>query len=204
VDIEALDLTWLRRQIALVLQEPIIFSGTLAENIAYGRPGAGPAEIVAASRAAGLHEFVAGLPAGRWAYRSAAEGGRVYGMSAADLARLFASADVLVNVTGATVLRDEHRRVPVRVYLETDPVLPQIEVTRGRKLTTELLEAHTHHFTFGEHLGAPDCPVPVTRFAYRPTGGSGSPRWRTGGRPRRTSSGTAGSTGGASTNSSWP
>lgn len=64
VDIEALDLAWLRRQIALVLQEPIIFSGTLAENIAYGRPGATAAEVVAASRAAGLHEFVAGLRAG--------------------------------------------------------------------------------------------------------------------------------------------
>jgi len=63
-DIDELDLTWLRQQIALVLQEPIIFSGTLAENIAYGRPGATPDEIVAASRAAGLHEFVASLPDG--------------------------------------------------------------------------------------------------------------------------------------------
>jgi ABC-type multidrug transport system fused ATPase/permease subunit len=61
-DIAALDLTWLRRQIALVLQEPIIFSGTLRENIAYGRPGATEVDVTAASQAAGLHDFVVTLP----------------------------------------------------------------------------------------------------------------------------------------------
>jgi ABC-type multidrug transport system fused ATPase/permease subunit len=61
-DIDALDLTWLRRQVALVLQEPIIFSGTLRENIAYGRPGATEDDVVAASRAADLHDFIAALP----------------------------------------------------------------------------------------------------------------------------------------------
>jgi ATP-binding cassette subfamily B protein len=61
-DIAALDLPWLRRQIALVLQEPIIFSGTLRENIAYGRPGASEADVAAASQAAGLHDFVVALP----------------------------------------------------------------------------------------------------------------------------------------------
>jgi ATP-binding cassette, subfamily B, bacterial len=61
-DIATLDLTWLRRQIALVLQEPIIFSGTVRENIAYGRPGATGSEVTAASEAAGLHDFVVTLP----------------------------------------------------------------------------------------------------------------------------------------------
>jgi hypothetical protein len=109
-----------------------------------------------------------GMP-DRWAYRAAAEGGRAYGMSEADLARLFERADALVNLTGATVLREEHLRVPARIYLETDPVLPQIEVAQGRRFTLQLLSAHTHHFTYGENLGAPDCGVPVTPFEYRPT-----------------------------------
>ena len=78
-------------------------------------------------------------------------------------------ADALVNLCGATVLRDEHLRVPVRIYLETDPVRPQIEVAQGRQYTIDLLTAHTHHFTFGENLGAGDCRVPVERFDYRPT-----------------------------------
>jgi len=103
----------------------------------------------------------------RWAYR-AADGG-VFGLSASELRRLFERADVLVNLTGATVLRAEHLRVPVRIYLETDPVLPQIEVAKGSTFHIDLLSAHTHHFTYGENIGASDCGVPVARFEYRPT-----------------------------------
>ena len=56
--------------------------------------------------------------------------GRVFGLSESRVARLFEEADALVNITGSTVLRDEHRRVPVRVYLETDPVVSQIRPVR--------------------------------------------------------------------------
>jgi hypothetical protein len=107
-----------------------------------------------------------------WAYRNAAEDGVVYGPAATtdDFDDLFARADLLVNLTGATVLRDEHLAVPVRLYLETDPVLPQVEVAQGRDFTTRLLSAHTHLATFGENLGSPDCGVPVTAgFDYIPT-----------------------------------
>jgi hypothetical protein len=109
-----------------------------------------------------------GLP-GRWGYRAAAQDNRMFGLSEAEVARLLGRAAALVNLTGATVLREEHLRVPVRIYLETDPVLPQIEVAQGREFTIDLLGAHTHHFTFGENLGARDCLVPVGRFTYRPT-----------------------------------
>ncbi|HWP58446.1 MAG TPA: hypothetical protein VNL14_11200 [Candidatus Acidoferrales bacterium] len=105
----------------------------------------------------------------RWAYRAARQGGRLYGLPERQFHRLFASAGALVNLTAATVLREEHRRVPVRVYLETDPVLPQVRVARGDADYIEMLAAHTHHFSFGENLGAPDCGVPVERFRYRPT-----------------------------------
>lgn len=63
-DLATFDLRWLRRQMALVPQEPILFSSSIAENIAYGRPEAGSAEIRAAAAAAGLDEFVSALPAG--------------------------------------------------------------------------------------------------------------------------------------------
>ncbi len=53
-----------RRHIGLVLQEPFLFFGTIAENIAYGRPDATRAEIVAAARAAHAHEFILRLPLG--------------------------------------------------------------------------------------------------------------------------------------------
>jgi hypothetical protein len=105
----------------------------------------------------------------RWAYRLRSEGGRTFGLSESQLSQLFEQADVLVNVTGSTVLRPEHLQVPVRVYLETDPVLPQIEIAKGNQFNIDLLDAHTHHFTYGENLGAPDCDVPVGRFTYHPT-----------------------------------
>ncbi len=53
-----------RRNIGLVLQEPFLFFGTIADNIAYGKPGASRAEIVAAARAAHAHEFILRLPQG--------------------------------------------------------------------------------------------------------------------------------------------
>ena len=54
----------LRRQFAIVLQEPVLFSTSIGENIAYGRADAGAAAIEAAARAANAHEFIAALPEG--------------------------------------------------------------------------------------------------------------------------------------------
>jgi ATP-binding cassette subfamily B protein len=54
----------LRDQFALVLQDPILFSTTIAENIAYGRPNAARDEIIQAARDANAHEFIMGLPDG--------------------------------------------------------------------------------------------------------------------------------------------
>jgi ATP-binding cassette subfamily B protein len=59
-----LTLASLRGSIAVVPQDPVIFSGTLAENIAYGRPGAGPEEVRAAARAAHVEAFALQLPEG--------------------------------------------------------------------------------------------------------------------------------------------
>ncbi|WP_018237214.1 ABC transporter ATP-binding protein [Ensifer sp. BR816] len=54
----------LRQQIAIVQQEPILFHRSLAENIAYGRPGATQREIEEAARLASAHDFISGLPKG--------------------------------------------------------------------------------------------------------------------------------------------
>jgi len=62
VDARQWDLTELRRQIGLVLQEPIILPATVAENIGYGKPGASAQEIAAAARAANALEFIEKLP----------------------------------------------------------------------------------------------------------------------------------------------
>jgi ATP-binding cassette subfamily B protein len=62
VDMEDFELTSLRSRIGLVAQDPFIFTGTLRENIALGRPGATLAEVMEAARGAGLEEFITGLP----------------------------------------------------------------------------------------------------------------------------------------------
>jgi ATP-binding cassette, subfamily B, bacterial len=63
-DLRDLELASLRRSVALLLQETLVLHGSVRENIAYARPEATDAEIEAAARAAGAHEFIVGLPDG--------------------------------------------------------------------------------------------------------------------------------------------
>ncbi|MET3131733.1 ATP-binding cassette subfamily B protein [Oxalobacteraceae bacterium GrIS 1.11] len=64
VDIRSFAVSDYRRNIGLVLQEPFLFFGTIAENIAYGKPGASRDDIIASARAAHAHEFILRLPQG--------------------------------------------------------------------------------------------------------------------------------------------
>lgn len=104
-----------------------------------------------------------------WAYYAPKPSGQTFGLSRSKILEVFERADALINLTGSTMLHDEHLRVPVRIYIETDPVLPQIEVAKGNQFYINLLSAHTHHFTYGENLGSPDCDIPIDRFYYFPT-----------------------------------
>jgi hypothetical protein len=107
--------------------------------------------------------------AGRWAFVNAAREGEIWGMTPSELENTISGCEVLLNLSGATVLKEAHLKVPVRIYLETDPVTPQFEIASGRSDTLAFLEAHTHHFTYGERIGRADCVVPTGPFQYRPT-----------------------------------
>ena len=61
-DLRSLSLGFVRRQVALVLQEALVFAGTVWENIAYGLDGAGRTDAIAAARAVGIHELIEALP----------------------------------------------------------------------------------------------------------------------------------------------
>ena len=63
-DLRDLDLSAFRHQLGYVPQEAFLFSGTVRDNIAYGRPGASDADVERAARAVGAHDFIAGLPGG--------------------------------------------------------------------------------------------------------------------------------------------
>ncbi|HEV2452219.1 MAG TPA: ABC transporter transmembrane domain-containing protein, partial [Streptosporangiaceae bacterium] len=64
LDVRDYDLASYRHRLGVVPQEPYLFSGTVADAIAYGRPGVSPAEVEAAARAVGAHEMITTLPGG--------------------------------------------------------------------------------------------------------------------------------------------
>jgi len=64
VDVRGLTLRSLRQQVSIVLQEPLLFSSSVADNIRYGRLDATLDEVIASAQAANAHEFIMGLPGG--------------------------------------------------------------------------------------------------------------------------------------------
>ena len=64
VDVRDFDQRALRRQIGVALQEPILFSGSIRDNIRYGQPDAGDAAVIAAAKLAQAHDFIMALPGG--------------------------------------------------------------------------------------------------------------------------------------------
>lgn len=64
IDIRDYDVKWLRRQIGMVLQEPYLFHGTIADNVRYGHPDASAEEVITAAKAANAHDFIVGFPDG--------------------------------------------------------------------------------------------------------------------------------------------
>ncbi len=110
-DIRSIGLTDFRRHFGLVLQEPFLFFGTIAENIAYGKPDATRDEIVAAARAAHAHEFILRLPLGY---------------------------DSLVGERGQSLSGGERQRISIARALLIDPrILVLDEATSSVDTTTE-------------------------------------------------------------------
>ncbi|WEX75461.1 ABC transporter ATP-binding protein/permease [Sinorhizobium numidicum] len=103
----------LRQQIAIVQQEPILFHRSLAENIAYGRPGATQREIEEAARLASAHDFITALPKG-------------YG--------------TLVGERGVKLSGGERQRVAIaRAFLADAPILILDEATSSLDSESEVL-----------------------------------------------------------------
>src|SRR5579884_3338812 len=104
----------------------------------------------------------------RWSYWDAIRDVR-HGLSRERVCALFAEADGLINLCGATRLREEHLACPIRILIDTDPVYEQIKYAQADPAARAYLEAHTHFFTYGENLGAADCPIPLSGLPWRPT-----------------------------------
>jgi hypothetical protein len=106
--------------------------------------------------------------ADRWAYWDAI-GDTYHGLSRERVYALYGEAAGLINLCGATRLREEHLACPTRIMIDSDPVYEQIKYAKADQASRAYLRAHTHFFTYGENLGATDCPVPLCGVPWRPT-----------------------------------
>ncbi len=104
----------------------------------------------------------------RWAYFDMLHG-EAHGMSRTDLEELYRTATGIVNLCGATAPRAEHKHGAKLLYVETDPVYEQFNVALGDAPSTGFLRAHDVLFTYGENIGAADCPVPLAGFEWHHT-----------------------------------
>ena len=93
IDVRDLRIADLRRQVGIILQDPYLFDGTVSENLAYGRPDATHAQIVAAAKAAFAHDFIARLPDGY----DTRIGPRGHGLSGGERQRLSIARAVLID-----------------------------------------------------------------------------------------------------------
>jgi GT2 family glycosyltransferase len=108
--------------------------------------------------------------ADRWALLAHHDDGRCYGMTRSKLRRLYGAADLIINLHGGTHPFPELAATRRLVYLETDPVLPQIELHYEHRDTIDFLDQHCALFTFGENYGNADCGLPVSdRYELHPT-----------------------------------
>ena len=111
VDLREYRLADLRNQYAIVLQEPVLFSTSIGENIAYARPGAGANEILAAAEAANAHDFILRLPQGY---------------------------ETLVGERGLRLSGGERQRISIaRAFLKDAPILILDEPTSSVDVKTE-------------------------------------------------------------------
>ena len=113
VDLRDYKLADLRNQFAIVLQEPVLFSTSIAENIAYARPGASEEEIVNAAKAAYAHQFIEQMPEGY---------------------------ETEVGERGMTLSGGERQRISLaRAFLKNAPILILDEPTSSIDVDTEAL-----------------------------------------------------------------
>ncbi len=111
----------------------------------------------------------------RWAFRPPKYNSNVpeevcYGALDLDgLKKLYKEVDAVFNLCGSHHLRPDQEGIRCLAYLQTDPVVPQIEVAEGNRDVIREFDAYDYLFSYGENLGNTDCLVPVKKHDWLPT-----------------------------------
>lgn len=95
----------------------------------------------------------------RWAYRRSYSDKEWFGMNRSRAEELLAHADVVLNVAGATRLKEEGLKIGRLIYFGTDPVYHEVSFAKGDEETCKIIEEHDEVVTYGENIGHPDCPL---------------------------------------------
>ena len=137
VDLKALNVRWLRSQLGLVSQEPVLFQGTVSENVLYGKPGASEAEVEAACRMSNAHNFISNDLADGYATQVGQGGGKLSGgqKQRVAIARALIRAPAVLLLDEATSALDTESEKIVQAALD------EIMQTHEQKRTT-LVIAH--------------------------------------------------------------
>lgn len=142
VNLTSLNLKWLRSQVGLVSQEPILFNATIAENIAYGKEGATREEVVEAAKMANAHSFITGFPD---AYETSV-GGRGVQLSGGQKQRIAIARAIIKNpsillLDEATSALDSESEAVVQAALDQLMLAPSSDNKQRGKRTT-IVVAH--------------------------------------------------------------
>jgi hypothetical protein len=111
----------------------------------------------------------------RWFVRDST--GRTYGRSWRDVVAFCRSADLFLNISGSSMMREEFFAARTVAYVDSDPMYTQATVASWKSGDPDpqvawrmgVLRKHQRFFTFAENIGAPGCRVPSDVFQWRPT-----------------------------------
>ncbi len=110
----------------------------------------------------------------KWAYRDIATG-NCFGLCLEKVLDVCRTADLFINISASTYLRDEYLKIPKRVLIDSDPMFTQVQDWDDKDSQKSIEEAkklysnYNHLFSFGENINQPDCKIPTFDLDWKVT-----------------------------------
>jgi ATP-binding cassette subfamily B protein len=142
VDVRDMTMDSLRAQMGVALQDTVLFSGTIRDNIRYGRPDATDAEVIAAAQAAQAHDFIMAMPDGY----DTLVGQRGANLSGGQKQRIAIARALLVQPR-VLILDDSTSAVDVETEAKIEAALEDVRWSDGRMVTGQVVPRFSDHLT---------------------------------------------------------